>query len=445
MATVNFQLIGSNVYCTFSNGKGNSFRRKSGFIANAGDFSQKQTKFSKSEKVKGRSYKVDLTSPTTAEGKVIKSKLEKLKDFINNQYNIDFAKGITINSDWLTQTIEMGTNQNPDESVFFSYHIQQYIDNAPTMKIAIKGGKYRVGMSTGRIKHYKRFKKMFGEFEVKQNRGNRIKVTDITKKTVEDFEKWMREKEYSENYIGTRISQIKAVLNSIEGINLNIDTRKNITIVAEEKEAEEIIYLSFNELKAIEETDLKFNYLINARKWLIIGCYTGQRVSDLMELSPDKISLLNDRKVFRIKQKKTGTKVTIPILPKVEQIINEGFPHKISHVKLNKYFKEVCREAKINKLTKGRIREEKKIITTKGVYPKWKLIGTHVCRRSFATNFYGNFNTSILKHITGHATESMFLKYIGKSEEDYIEQFFSQMEKLPKTNHLRLIKTGTDE
>ena len=53
-----------------------------------------------------------------------------------------------------------------------------------------------------------------------------------------------------------------------------------------------------------------------------------------------------------------------------------------------------------------------------GVYPKWKLVSSHIGRRSFATNFYGEIPTTYLTYITGHSTESMFLKYIGKSNKD---------------------------
>src|SRR5699024_7045505 len=123
--------------------------------------------------------------------------------------------------------------------------------------------------------------------------------------------------------------------------------------------------------------------LDNARKWLILGCYIGQRASDLLDLTPDKITVIRGRKVCQIKQKKTGQNVTIPILPEAEAVIKSGFPHKISDTKLREYFKQLCKLAEINDPTNGRIKKSKHGTTIKGVYPKWKLIGTHVCRRSF--------------------------------------------------------------
>ena len=57
-----------------------------------------------------------------------------------------------------------------------------------------------------------------------------------------------------------------------------------------------------------------------------------------------------------------------------------------------------------------------------GKYEKWKLITSHVCRRSFATNQYGILPTPLIMQITGHSTEKMFLNYIGKNSYDYAKQ-----------------------
>jgi hypothetical protein len=77
------------------------------------------------------------------------------------------------------------------------------------------------------------------------------------------------------------------------------------------------------------------------------------------------------------------------------------------------------------------------------------LIGTHVCRRSFATNYHGIIPTVILKEITRHATEEMFLRYIGKTDEEYAMQMFNYTDKLPKVKTMEVVKnekeTGTDK
>lgn len=41
-------------------------------------------------------------------------------------------------------------------------------------------------------------------------------------------------------------------------------------------------------------------------------------------------------------------------------------------------------------------------------------ISSHIGRRSFASNNYGKIPTPLLMIATGHKSELMFLKYIGK-------------------------------
>ncbi len=57
-----------------------------------------------------------------------------------------------------------------------------------------------------------------------------------------------------------------------------------------------------------------------------------------------------------------------------------------------------------------------------GINPKHELITSHACNRLFASNFYGEIPTSLLKKITGHSTEQQFLEYIGKNESDFAIQ-----------------------
>lgn len=57
-----------------------------------------------------------------------------------------------------------------------------------------------------------------------------------------------------------------------------------------------------------------------------------------------------------------------------------------------------------------------------GRFPKHELISSHVCRKSFASNFYGDIPTALLISITAHATEQQFLEYIGKTSNDYAIQ-----------------------
>ena len=77
----------------------------------------------------------------------------------------------------------------------------------------------------------------------------------------------------------------------------------------------------------------------------------------------------------------------------------------------DKYLKELLQHIGFDDV----IKRETKInghIETK-LYPKWKLIGSHTARRTFATvNILRGFRVSDIRRATGHKTESAFEKYI---------------------------------
>lgn len=94
------------------------------------------------------------------------------------------------------------------------------------------------------------------------------------------------------------------------------------------------------------------------------------------------------------------------------------FPRKISNQRFNEYIKEVAEIAGINTLTEGKCFNSETKRKELGTYEKYKIITSHCCRYSFATNFYGKIPTSLLISITAHSTEKQYLDYVGKPEQD---------------------------
>jgi len=160
---------------------------------------------------------------------------------------------------------------------------------------------------------------------------------------------------------------------------------------------------------------------------LIIGVWSGLRVSDLLRLNKDFIS----DGMICITAKKTDINVIIPLHPDVLKILEKrsgNFPRKISDQKFNLYIKEICRAVEIDNITDGYkiipIKINKTIIYRKqfGSYKKHELVSSHICRRSFATNHYGKIDTLTIMKITGHKTEKQFLDYIKKTPTQYAEK-----------------------
>ena len=216
------------------------------------------------------------------------------------------------------------------------------------------------------------------------------------------------------------------------------------------------IYLNLFDLQKIRTCVIENKSLDNARKWLLLGCLTGQRGGDLLNITEDNFTHIEGLEYVQIKQKKTGKIVEIPItgiLEEINEIRTNGLPYKISVQKLDKYIKEVCKLAGITEPiehskvcmidAKGNIIEPNNKgeypckgvkRTVKGVFEKWQLVGSHTCRRSFATNLYGKLETVFIMKMTGHTKESTFLAYIGKTEKDYLTQIANKLQELEQVN-----------
>lgn len=93
------------------------------------------------------------------------------------------------------------------------------------------------------------------------------------------------------------------------------------------------VFLSVDELEKIDKTVFLRPALENAKNWLIIGCYTGQRVSDLLKMTKGIIVKRGVVELIEQKQVKTDECVSIPVLPETKDIKNrnngENFSAKI--------------------------------------------------------------------------------------------------------------------
>lgn len=405
MATVTFRLrnVKNNkhpilVYVSIS--RGNVPQSKTGFSINPKDWSFVKKKPKQNDE----------------ETKQIYSNLLTLENYITSQLNNSNSKGEDINKQWLDNVISDCFNRVSDDknsNNHLTTQIQHIVDNAKTHKIR---GKSKLGLSDSRVKGYKTFKSLIENYE--KHIKVKIRLIDINPIFLKKFTKWLiKTEEYSMNYSGKTIDNLKAVC--INANERGIKTNKfslNIESFKEAQKDKHIVTLSFDELNQIKDTQLKNDYLINARKWLLIGSEIGQRGNDLLNISQDKVRKDKNDLLIDVYQEKGEKTVTVGISKEyVADILINDFPRKISIQKLNNYIKELCKVCKINTPTKGkkRVKDRNKLDT----YPKHELICTHTCRRSFATNYYKKIPTAILMEITGHTRESMFLEYVGKPKD----------------------------
>ena len=415
----------SNIYVRYSIDRKTLLWRKSGFIIDAKNWDDAKEK-SKLRDEDSRNLNTDLRN---------------LKSALENAYNAGISSGIEFTGEWLQFQIDLFNNKIPVVAFdVLTTYIQKYIDEAPFKQNAKK----QLGLSNGRVQNLKLFKNTIIRYETDVLKNRSILIKEIDLKFIEKYKMWLFGLGYSTNYVGKNIANIRTIC--LDASKNDIETSpqiKNIKGVSESKEPEDIVFLTEEEQEAIKNAPIVREALINARKWLLLGCLIGQRGGDLLNITEKNIKELGGVKIIELKQQKTGKLVAIPLLPEALEILEDGMPYKISLVHFNEYIKEVCKAANISTPTKGRKKLKHNKPTIKGVFPKYEVISSHVCRRSFCSNYYGRIPTTVLIGITGHGTERMFLNYIGKTTYDNAHQmleYFSKLAPKPKKAEMEVIR-----
>lgn len=262
--------------------------------------------------------------------------------------------------------------------------------------------------------------------EYEKKRKIRLEFRNIDKMFFNDFVAFLQDLGLSTNTIWHKTVSIKAVMKAANEQELTDNTKyTSFKNVSEESQA---IALSEKELDLLAQFDFSNSpRLERTRDLFLIGCWTGLRFSDFTRIKQENIK----DNMLTIQQQKTNEFVTIPLHPVFITIWNKYngvLPANISNQKFNDNLKDVCREAGLKERVMKSITKGGKKQTT--VYEKWQLVSSHTARRSFATNLYkSGFPSISIMQITGHKTESSFLKYIKVTKEEHAKMLMMHWQK----------------
>ena len=361
---------------------------------------------------KKKSKDIDISNRQTE----VNTELNKIENHVLNAFNS--VNPDEINKEWLQTQIDYYYNP-PQQAEKLPTELNKYLLHYIDAK--------RTEVTESTIKKCNVIKQLLTRYQSHYKKN--LLLTDIDTNFKTHFENYCLSNGYAPNTIARTIRFIKTICKHAKSNGL--ETSYQLDSIKVKYHKIESIYLTVNELETIEKTRGLVEHLDNARDWLLISCYTGQRVSDFMRFTKEMIRFEKNKEgvlkpLIEFTQKKTGKEMTVPLSQKVMDILskrNGEFPRAISDQKYNDYIKIVCREAKITQKVNGSViseTEPESGIYRKetGVFEKCDLVTSHIGRRSFATNNYGIIPTSFLIYVTGHSTEAMFLNYIGKSNKD---------------------------
>lgn len=440
---VNYILKGSNnptnIICRFKPTQQNDFSCTTGIWVNRNEWNDTK------QQIKQKA--------TTTNKDLINSKLKELEGFVMDKWTNDTLNKQNISKDWLKSVLNVFFGRAKSDElykVYFVDWVQKFIDDSP--KRLYKGEP----VAKRTIQHYKTTLYKLQGFEKAKKIKFRFENIDLN--FYRDFIDYCREVEkLGNNTIGGYITNFKMWCKNIEleGLPINPQYKHSNFMVISNKTKD--TYLNENEINSIYNFDFSNSErLDNVRDLFIIGLRTGLRISDFLRLKD-----INLNKGFiEIETAKTGEPVIIPLHSQIQEILNKrngALPYAISDQKFNKYVKEVCQLVGIDEQIEGaknnKIIVKEKTETTPevsiyrketGLFPKHELISSHTCRRSFASNLYGKLPNMVIMAITGHTTESVFLKYIKITKKEHAETLKSywanEQKKQGYTNVLRIAK-----
>jgi site-specific recombinase XerD len=305
-------------------------------------------------------------------------------------------------------SVSQSTSTTKNLIQYYTWFLDYYSkNNSPTTKKPVTKGTLKAYKS-GLVKL---------QMYLDDRKIKNFSFNDCNRDFYNDYVNFLKEKNYSLNYIGGLIQKLKTILGYAydEDLHKNNEFKKSYF----SKSTEEIdhVYLNVEELKSIEQLVLNDEVLNTVRDIFLIGCNTGLRISDILSLLKKTTPVIfteDGVSYFNIKQIKTSHIVVIPLNSNVLKIVNKRagtLPDYLHQNVINQHIKSICKKAKIvENHTLTRTEGGKEVEYN---LPKYKLVASHTARRSFCTNAYkSGMPIQDIMAISGHKSERVFLNYV---------------------------------
>jgi hypothetical protein len=201
----------------------------------------------------------------------------------------------------------------------------------------------------------------------KYSKVNKVKVdfNSFTKSFLDDFRQFLEGREnLALNTISKHFKNLRMFV--IEAKNQGLISNPPLKYFKVSTEETTAIYLNESELQKMLNLDLSYNKKMElARDKFLMGCYTGQRVSDYNSITSDNIVDIDGLECFRIKQCKTKNIVDCPITLEIREIMsryNNQPPPYLHDTDINENIKIVGRILGFNEVIKTEITKGGKLV-----------------------------------------------------------------------------------
>ena len=342
-----------------------------------------------------------------------------LCDYITNAFNNHVG---SFESKWLQNTVDEFYNKLKPQATQITYtlnsFILSYINDLETGKRLKK--KKDVKVSEGTIKSIKGFRSQFSNYQEAKKRV--LDFEDITMDFYNDFKSYLLfDKSYSINTIGRMIKILKTVMYAAKDMKLHNNREIENKDFSANYEDVDNVYLTEERIDVLYNMDLsKHTAWEKIRDVFIVGCLTGQRVSDYKRINSNMIVKLDNKLDYiELTQEKTEKTVYIPLDWRIKNILDkyEGTLPKVYDQKINDIIKKICEQAGFIEL----VDTTKRRAGLKATISKrfCDMVKTHTARRSLCTNMYkSGARLSYIMTISGHESEDQLKTYLKLNDKE---------------------------
>jgi integrase/recombinase XerD len=224
-------------------------------------------------------------------------------------------------------------------------------------------------------------------------------LEELSLQFLDDFEYYLKtEKKQEQITINKTIQRLRTPIK--QAISEGFLDRDPFILHKSKTVRKVVIFLTTEELKTLEEAVLQQKRLSMIQDLFIFCCYTGLAFNEMAHLEKQHIQIGFDGiNWIQIKREKTQRQLSIPILPKAQEIIdkyqtesNRIFP-PISNQKFNSYLKEIADITGIE-----------------------KRLTHHIARKTFASTvlLYNDVPMEIVSELLGHSNMTITQESYGK-------------------------------
>jgi integrase/recombinase XerD len=228
---------------------------------------------------------------------------------------------------------------------------------------------------------------------------NDFPLKELSLQFLDDFDYYLKtEKKQKQVTINKAIQRVRTPIK--RAISEGYLDRDPFILHKSKKVHKELIFLTPEELKLLEESKFQPKRLSIIQDLFIFCCYTGLAYNEMAHLEKKNIQIgFDNMNWIQMKREKTQRQISIPLLPQAQKIIdkyltevNYVFP-ALSNQKFNAYLKEIAIIAKID-----------------------KNISHHTARKTFASTvlLYNDVPMEIVSELLGHSNMSITQESYGK-------------------------------